>query len=202
MLQRSAAVGTIFLLLWLAAVSDVGAGERIDRSCLRSLSVRDGIFELDNMTMSCVAVEKARPAILKTIETLDGSRNYAELAKQAADLKAKVRKASKERTKAALGALVKAAGHYGAMFGLATCVESLGAGCLISAVGAVMAKIEIVDSTINASELQRRLNALSRDLTRVQNTLKRKRNKLRQTRDVLVSEFNRLCTAVKNRCLR
>jgi hypothetical protein len=191
-------------LLWVVCgalvVSQVQA-QNIPGSCLASFNVKDTTFTTGAVTFSCRQLETRRVAIFTRInslpskDTIDGDA----VAKELAAIEEKIRKNAAEKNWAAIG--LDVSGHFIATLGLASCVETAGAGCALAVVGKVGAMLNTFMNAAFEVEKAKQAAALQAQIASVRKQIAGKRPAADKLRSRLVNEFTGLCADVKKHCL-
>lgn len=173
----------------------------ISPSCLASFNVKDKTFETGNATMSCRLLEARRESLFMEINKLPvvGSIDGDELAGKLGSIEARLKELEGKADWVEMSLSVS--GNALATIGLGACLETAGAGCALAIVGKVMSFVGIINSAVSSSEKATASAKLRAEIQAIQQKIKGKKPQALGVRSGLVSEFNGLCEAVKQKCL-
>ena len=185
----------IFVLI--SFISSAPAAETIDPKCKRSEKVKNIGVSLSNMTVSCVALEKYKTSIFEHFDSLASSA--FDLSREITRLEAELLKAEKAKDWATTMVGASVVGNFISTVGLASCLETLGGGCALAAIGAAISKLSILDSGSTLAEKQSASEALRGQLVKARTALKTETPR-QEAKDRLAKEFNSLCNILQTRC--
>lgn len=192
-------------LLVACALLALGLGgaraESIDRQCLVSFAVQDRAFSMRGMSMSCPDIEFIRQGILESLHRLGPDPRAGELGQRVSDLQTARDAAHDERRSRIRRLFGVMVGNVGVMVGLKTCMQTVGAGCLFAALYAIYSKVGVVDATTDLARAAESLSALDADLAAAQQQLEGRVRGFETARTALISDFNELCSQVRQQCL-
>lgn len=188
-----------FLLVGATAVS--GQAQELNPSCLTSFNVKEKGYTSGGATMSCRLVEQRRvalsQAVLNTPQTgeIDGDMVAQHLAKMDADLK----RVQDEKNWVGMANVVT--GSTLATVGLSACLSSAGAGCMLAAVGKIMATHSIYDMGASEAAKSAQIVAMRGQIAQLKAAAAGKRSAAKAMRDRMVADASAMCFEVKANCL-
>ena len=198
---RRFGVGVWFVacILSVADISHVRA-QQIDESCIASYDVKDKVFSMHEMSMSCTSIESIRQGLLQSLQHLEGTRGPA-LDEQVLDLEATRAKVHSDRMRE-WGRIIRVfVGNFATTVGLSACSGGPNPGCLIAAIRAIVAKYGVVKGTIDFAPAYKALSALEAELDVVEKKLNEQVMDLDAARKLMISDFNSFCSMIRAQCL-
>lgn len=187
------------LALFWCASSFAQAG--LPKQCLQSFNVKDKPLVFAAANTSCRTAEARRGELFTKINSLadTGEIDGAGLSKDLAALESKLEK--EQNSKNWVGLTGAVTGNALATIGLATCLETSGAGCALAVVGKVLAIVGVIDSATSESDKSAFATSLRKEIEAIRKKNQDKKSPAKQLRERLISDFTQLCDQVQKQCL-
>lgn len=185
----------------LALMAFTSRAEDIPGSCMVSFNVQQKGFALGNATVSCRLLEARRVDLSQQISdtAVTGDINGSAVAQKLDALHAEITKQQQSKNWVALGATVT--GSALATLGLAACLETSGAGCLLAAVGKIMSIYSLFDAASSESDKAGQASTLRSLVADARKDVVGKKSAAKSARDKMITDAIAMCTAVKASCL-
>lgn len=198
----------IFSIIFFILFSTTSAlsAEDIDYSCLKSINVSSNkSIDMGNHSVSCLVAERHKNDIYEILEKNDyeyvinnirvAEFQLKELERKLQDEEMDFKFLEEDENRDGIGLTLSAVG-------LAGCITTGGAGCIIIAIAAISVSEDSLRDSINSKdEGIEYINFLREKLRSARNEIKRHEGKLPSGYDDLTQSFNSYCKIIESECL-
>lgn len=189
---------TKILIITILASGPVLA-EGLDPACLQSFDVQDRMFTSENQSISCALVEQSRAELFREISAIESS-SQLELQRKLAAWQAEY-DAARADAENDYSTFVKfVVNNSLASIGLIACAETAGGGCALAVIAFVWGKYTAIESLVDEQKIREESRAMLRKIDALRQVAMQGPN-LIDARERMTSDFNNLCTVVRQSCL-
>jgi hypothetical protein len=184
-------------------MSATASAADIEGSCMVSFNVKDESFMSGGVNqMSCTELESRRLDLFNQVNALpdNGQLDLTSVNDQLASVESSLSKLQENYDWIAFTTNVT--GNFLATLSLGSCLETLGAGCAIAAVGKVISAVSIVNGGASDAEKATKVASIHHQISAIRQNLQGKSPQSAVLRNRLIQDFNGLCADVKKYCLQ
>lgn len=190
-----------FFLIFAFFQLEYAIAEEFEPNCLSSFDVKNTIIDVSGEAISCVFLEKEKTKIFVSYRDFIEGADIASLRSDIDRLQSVLAKAESSADWASFMVGVNVLGNAVTTIGLSACLETVGIGCGGAAIGAIIAKLSIIDSGGTLSEKQQASASIRVKLVKAQQIYEKNSGQLSTAKQNLATEFNRICKVIETRCM-